>query len=112
MNKSRRHISLNRSSDLAEEFLRNLAQEYWIFPKNVPRDELVASSGFCKAYGPHRNSIPEIDYSDFHSYAVLLPGERPGGGVVYIEVLINKYSEHVHVHYAPYMRKKHRSPVD
>lgn len=112
MKPRKRHISLNRSRELAEEFLRNLAQEYWILPEKTPHEELVATSGFCGTNGPHCNSVPEIDYSDFHSYAILLPGERPGDGVVYIEVLVNKYSEHVHVHYAPYMRKKHRSPDD
>ena len=106
MRNERRSISENRGYELAERFLKNLGQGYQLLPDDAPRDQLTAIYGPCNNDIPRSYGAVEIDYSDFFTYAVILPSERPRDGTVYLEVLVNKYSEHVHVHYAPYMKKR------
>lgn len=108
MRDARRSISENRGYELAERFLMDLNQSYHLLPDDAPRDQLTAIYGPCNNDTPRSYGAVEIDYSDFFTYAVILPAEWPREGTVYLEVLVNKYSEHVHVHYAPHMKKRDR----
>lgn len=106
MSKKGKYINENRGYELAKAFLRDLGRSHEILPEGASRDQLVLGFGPCPPDGPMTYAAPEIDYGDFYTCTVYLPHDRPEKATVYIEVLVNKYSEHVHVHYAPYMRKR------